>query len=562
MHPELTLATPPTLRLPGRLAILGALIVIELLLISVWLDAELLRGRGALANLVHDWGAWSVRLGVAIILGSLIFAESRAKDNLKRISAACAARPFEWTLLAAHAAAMILFVWLSSILFQHQTSSTFSNSLVLSWAIVGLVSFALAACALIPVTIWMDIFRSTGDAWIYGLGGALVACTLGILAQKLWGPLSHWTLSLVAVMLRPFYAALFVDPSTMSIGTPTFHVEIAPQCSGYEGMGLILAFTSAWLWFFRRQWRFPQALLLIPAGVALIWIANAARIAGLIAIGNAGAEQIALGGFHSQAGWIAFNIVAIGICVLARRIPALAQPSPTVHPTYVIPPSPAFPQTVQLSRDRQGADTNPTAPYLMPFLAILAAAMLSRAMSSGFEWFYPLRIVAAAGALFYFRRSYRHLDWRFGWVAAAAGAIVFAIWIALEPHSAPSTPAAFVQASTAARITWAILRIVGAVVLVPIAEELAFRGFLLRRLSSAEFESVGWRTFSWAPLLISSAAFGLLHGERWVAGTIAGIIFALVQLRRGRIGEAIAAHSVANALVAAWVLSTGSWNLW
>jgi CAAX prenyl protease-like protein len=97
---------------------------------------------------------------------------------------------------------------------------------------------------------------------------------------------------------------------------------------------------------------------------------------------------------------------------------------------------------------------------------------------------------------------------------------------------------------------------------VPIAEELAFRGFLLRRLASADFESVGWRTFSWAPFLISSAAFGLLHGERWLAGTIAGAVFALAQLRRGRIGDAIIAHSVANALVAAWVLIGGDWKLW
>jgi CAAX prenyl protease-like protein len=97
---------------------------------------------------------------------------------------------------------------------------------------------------------------------------------------------------------------------------------------------------------------------------------------------------------------------------------------------------------------------------------------------------------------------------------------------------------------------------------VPIAEELAFRGFLLRRLQSADFESVSWRLFAWGPFLISSVAFGILHGERWLAGAIAGGIFALVQLRRGRIGDAVAAHSVANALVAAWVLSAGDWNLW
>lgn len=522
------------LTLPTRLALLGAIALLELLAISIWLDAELLRGRGALANLVHDWGAWTVRLSVAIVLGSLIFAESRAKSNLQRISAECAASSVAWPLLAAHAAALALFVALSSLLFQHHASG---NALVLAWGITGVASFALAACALIPPRIWTDILGSTGDAWLYGLAAALVACTLGILAQRLWSPLSHWTLSLVATMLRPFLSPLIVDPSQMSIGTPSFHVEIAPECSGYEGMGLMLAFSSAWLWFFRRQWRFPQAFLLIPVGVAAIWIANAARIAALVLIGNAGAEQIALGGFHSQAGWIAFNAIAIGICVAARRIPSLAHD--------------AAPAT----------ESNPTAPYLMPFLAILAAAMISRAASDGFEWLYPLRIVAAAAALWYFRKTYRDLDFRFGWLAAAAGALVFALWIGLDRASS-SAPTALLHASSPARISWIALRIAGAVLTVPIAEELAFRGFLLRRLVSIDFESVSWRAFSWAPFLISSAAFGLLHGDRWLAGTIAGAVFALAQLRRGRIGDAIAAHAVANALVAAWVLLTGRWELW
>ena len=525
-------------RLPARLATLAALFAVELLAVSIWLDAGVLLGRGALAGIVHDWGAWSVRLGVAIVLGSLIFAESRAKENLNRISAECAAKGIAWPLLAAHAASMAVFVWLSSILFQHG-SPAFANSLVLAWGFSGLVSLALAACALIPARVWIDIFRGTGDAWIYGLAAALVGCALGIVSWRLWVPLSHWTLSLVAIMLRPFVAVLFVDPSIMSIGTPSFHVEIAPECSGYEGIGLMVAFSSAWLWFFRRQWRFPQALLLIPAGIALIWVANAARIAGLILIGNAGAEQVALGGFHSQAGWIAFNIVAIGTCVLAQRIPALAHQA-----------------------EPHADSSNPTAAYLAPFAAILAAALISRAMSADFEWFYSLRVVAAAGALWYFRRSYRDLDWRFGWVAVTAGAAVFSIWMAFEKTFHSPAPSALVQASSVARIAWIASRIAGAVVMVPIAEELAFRGFLLRRLASSDFESVGWQAFSSMPFLISSVAFGILHGERWLAGTIAGAVFALVQLRRGRIGDSIAAHAVANALVAAWVLLAGDWKLW
>jgi exosortase E/protease (VPEID-CTERM system) len=518
---------------------LGALVVIELLIVSIWLDSEVLRGRGLLAGIVHDWGAWTVRLSVAVMLGTLIFAESRGRSRFAEISSASAAYPPRIQWLAAHFAIMASFLWLSSTMFR-EGGAGLPDSLMLAWGAVGVAGFVLAAVALIPPAIWVQLLRVTGDAWIYGLAGALAASLLGTLAQKLWDPLSHLTFDLVAAMLRPFYASLTVQPATLTIATTSFEVTIAPACSGYEGMGLILAFSSAWLWFYRRQWKFPQALILLPAGVVLMFLVNAVRIAALMAVGSAGWPRIAAGGFHSQAGWIAFNAVAIGMCLIARQIPALSH------------------------QEHAGAETeNPTVPYLMPFLAILGAAMVARAASGGFEWLYALRVAAAAGALWIFRKHYKTLDFRFGALGIAGGAVVFALWIALEPRAAHAqAPQALLDASAGARLAWIAARIVGAVLFVPIAEELAFRGFLMRRLVSAEFETVDWRTFAWGPFLISSAAFGLLHGERWLAGVLAGMIFAAVQIRRGRIGEAIAAHAVANVLLAAWVLAGGNWQLW
>ena len=76
-----------------------------------------------------------------------------------------------------------------------------------------------------------------------------------------------------------------------------------------------------------------------------------------------------------------------------------------------------------------------------------------------------------------------------------------------------------------------------------------------------DFESIAIGRFGWMPFVISSAAFGILHGERWLEGTIAGMLFALVLRLRGRIGYAVIAHAVANALVAAWVLASGDWRM-
>jgi membrane protease YdiL (CAAX protease family) len=48
----------------------------------------------------------------------------------------------------------------------------------------------------------------------------------------------------------------------------------------------------------------------------------------------------------------------------------------------------------------------------------------------------------------------------------------------------------------------------------------------------------------------------------WVAGIIAGVVFAVVAKWRNRLGEAIAAHIVANLLLTLWVLTSGSYGLW
>ena len=302
-------------------------------------------------------------------------------------------------------------------------------------------------------------------------------------------------------------------------------------------------------WCSERNASFPRSLVLIPFGITLIFLLNSVRIAALVLIGNAGAEQIALGGFHSQAGWIAFSAVGVGFCFVIQRVPWFT--------------------TRQQSWESLGTAThNPTAAFLLPFLMILAAGMIAGAAKAAgsLEWLYPLRFFAAVGMLWGFRRSYASLSWSCDWLAPAIGAIVFVTWIGLDRLSIPTADhevsAALMGYSTVARMTWITFRVLAAVVTVPLAEELAFRGFLMRRLISSDFDSVSFRHFSWFALLASSVAFGLLHGGYWIAGSIAGILFGFAVIRRGRIGDAVVAHGTANALLAAYVLAYHQWHLW
>ena len=84
----------------------------------------------------------------------------------------------------------------------------------------------------------------------------------------------------------------------------------------------------------------------------------------------------------------------------------------------------------------------------------------------------------------------------------------------------------------------------------------------MRRLSNPTFEAVPYSSVKWAALLASSLAFGLAHGNMWLAGTLAGAAYGILVVRTGRLSEAIAAHVTSNALVAAAVLFAGDWQLW
>ena len=525
-----------------RLIVLAVLFSVEIVAITLWLDNATLSGRSGLVGFVGTWGSWILRgaTGFAAIFSTFAWLRNRAPLAAALFEAGRS--HIAWPLLSAHFALIGLFGVLSKFLY----GTTPSDAVAALWLASGLGAIALGAAAFIHPVFWLRMVRTTGYLWLWTLLAVLFACIAGNSQRALWPWATDLTFRMSRILLTPFVSGVVADPARATLGTPRFTVEIAPECSGLEGVGLILAFGLTWLVLFRRECRFPQALFLLPAGAALIFCLNSVRIAALILIGNAGAERIAESGFHSQAGWIIFNLMALGFSVAARKTPWVSKVAAKSAPPAI-------------------AVENPPAAWLVPFVAILAAGMISRAMTGDFEWTYPLRLFAAAAVLFHFRRKYATLDWRIDWLAPAAGVAVFALWIALDHFTSPvpeSMPATLAAATPAARFLWLAARVLAGVVTVPIAEELAFRGFLYRRILSPDFESVSTRRFSWVALAVSSVLFGFLHGHQWLAGTAAGALYALVLLRRGRIGDAIAAHATTNALIAIRVLAFHQWHLW
>ena len=437
--------------------------------------------------------------------------------------------------------------------------------------VILLTGLLLLALACVPFQSWTALVRGTKLLWLYSLLAGGLAWCLRYPFQSMWDTsstapgriLQFITFHSVKAVLRLFIPNIYINSDTFIIGTPDFSIFVAEACSGLEGIGLVLAFTVIWLWYFRRESRFPQALLLVPFALVCVWMLNILRISALVLIGNAGYGEVAMVGFHSQAGWIAFTSVAFAFSMATRKLPWVRRRY------YIVPSSDqnALPVTIFLDdEEAQTAESPATGAYLVPFLVILAASFLSKAASGHFEWLYPLRFLAAAIAIWRYWPNLKSLDWRFSWFAPIIGTLIFAIWLipSFWAHNVETSQLGYDLATLSPweRTLWIAFRVAAAVFTVPIAEELAFRGYLARRLVNREFDTVPFSAVTILSIGLSSVAFGLMHGKQWIVGIVAGLAFAGVMKWKGRLSDAIVAHATSNLLLAIWVLSRGDWSQW
>jgi exosortase E/protease (VPEID-CTERM system) len=518
----------------------------EILLLTVRFDTWIFWDQTAWWTIVVGESSQVLRWAIAAAAVTLLVSGPRLWHELESSYQELQQPPRWWPFLLGHLAALVAFVRVTAFLLARDRAvlaSAFPEGWFALWTATGALTAALWALAVLPLGLWLRLARRGWLELSVGLGAGLAACLIGVYLTRFWRPLAEGTLWLAYSLVRCLYPDVICRPGQFILGTSTFTVRITADCSGYEGIGLICVFVGVYCSLFRRRLRFPHALLLFPLGAALIWLCNTVRIAALILIGSAGWRDMAMGGFHSQAGWLAFNAVALGLVVVTGRFRLFAA----------------------RDADEAAAGPNPTVAYLAPFTAVTAVAMVAAAFAGGFDWLYPLRVLTAALALWLCRRSYAGWRWSWSWPAVGLGAATFGLWLALAPlagATATGWPAPLAEAPAGWAAAWLVCRVLGYVVLTPLIEELAFRGYLLRRLVAADFQEVPPTRFSWPAFLISSALFGALHGAYWLPGTLAGMAFALAVYRRGRLADAVLAHATANALIAGYVLATGHWALW
>ncbi len=181
---------------------------------------------------------------------------------------------------------------------------------------------------------------------------------------------------------------------------------------------------------------------------------------------------------------------------------------------------------------------------------------------------------------FYWRDYQQHFTLTTGAIAWIVGAVGAVLWIglcalALEPGLVALVgfdPSVLSQRrqfnpfqqidSTVWRNLFLAARIGLLVIIVPLAEELFLRGFLMRVVHSVQWSDVRLKELGWAALLCGTAYGVLTHPSEAIAALVWFSLVSWLMLRTGKFWNCVVAHAVTNGLLGIYVVRYSQWQLW
>lgn len=408
---------------------------------------------------------------------------------------------------------------------------------LLPWAMGGVAAALGGLFWLAPPRAWARLASDLG--WV-SLLVLLVAGLTPDLAEAIrpiwdWSVLTALTFQAVALFLGVFADGGVANPAEYVIGAGNFAVHISRQCSGVEGFALVSAFVTIYAVIFRSTLRIGRFLLIVlPLALVLSWCLNVVRIGSLILVGANLSPEIAVNGFHSYAGWLFFTLLALGLV-------GIVQISPWLHHGT------ATPAGTPLRQD-------PVAAAILPFILFMIISTLVSALAPHPDLGYPFKTLGLCLVVLAFLPAYRRLSWGLDPVSLLAGSVIGVVWVVLAGPGDTELATLLGSMTPESYASWIALRLLGTAVLVPLVEEMFFRGYVLTRLDGPR---PGRRIMA---IAVSSLAFAAMHG-RWIEAGLAGVIFALLALRRGRVTDAVQAHVMANLMIGLVAAFRGDFSL-
>ncbi len=192
-----------------------------------------------------------------------------------------------------------------------------------------------------------------------------------------------------------------------------------------------------------------------------------------------------------------------------------------------------------------------------------------------------VRVVSIAAILVLFWRLYvadfpLKID-RWGWIVGLLGGL---LWIAVcELHleraivSSLGLPASILGArsgldpfaaypTAGTRHLFLAFRFSLLVIIVPIAEELFLRGFLMRIVDTDQWTSQPLSQIGRLGLLTGTVYGVFTHPSEFVAAAIWFSLVTVLMVRTGRFWNCVLAHALTNLILGIYLCYTGSWYFW
>jgi len=205
-------------------------------------------------------------------------------------------------------------------------------------------------------------------------------------------------------------------------------------------------------------------------------------------------------------------------------------------------------------------------PYLIPLLAFIVFTYAGVWLPPGVYLYYPIKTIVVGAILYYYRKAYAEITPNFSWLAPIVGILVFVVWVLPErlgwnPQIGSSAFNPYTFGKGWLAYVLIAFRLTGAVIVVPIFEELFWRSFAIRWLIHENFTNVPIGTFTWFSCLAIILGFGFEH-HQWFVGLLAGVLYNALLYYKKDLFNCIVAHAMTNLLLGMYVLLTQKWSFW
>jgi CAAX prenyl protease-like protein len=184
-------------------------------------------------------------------------------------------------------------------------------------------------------------------------------------------------------------------------------------------------------------------------------------------------------------------------------------------------------------------------------------------------WVYPLQTIVCGALLIRFWAEYAIERPKRVILGVIVGIVVFVLWISPQaflgfaPRPDGFNPISMFGGQSLPYWPSVFFRFVRLVVVVPLVEEIFWRGFLLRYLIDEKFDRVPFDTFSWLSFSVVAVAFGFSHAQPdWVAAVITGMLYNWVAYSTKSLFTCVLTHATTNLLLGLWIMRTEQWGFW